>query len=191
MEGNTFKTGFLNTVWDVLLTPRDFWLSQRNSEEGWMQLFFRYYLPLTVLSAISVFIGEWFGSAHFYIGPALLKTLHKILFFTPLFFICIFLLNRLITFFKGEKNSAAVQKLFVYSMTPYFLISIVTGIFPWLYVMNVSGLYGFYIFWTGAKVLLKFPEKRFLDFVLVSILICLLVFVIISILLWIILNSFF
>ncbi|NQU84177.1 MAG: YIP1 family protein [Mariniphaga sp.] len=173
-----------NTIRELIFSPVKFWLGQKNRQQGQWQLLGGYYFLLVIITAIAVFIGAWFNSAHFYIGFALLKSLREILLFTLLYFISIFLFNQLIPAYGGEKNLQAVRKLVVYSLTPYLLISVISGLFPALYIINIAGLYGVYIFWIGVRVLLNIPERKQPGFILISVLLCLFVFGILSVLLW-------
>src|SRR5690606_11437209 len=79
-----------------------------------------------------------------------------------------FLTNELIKAFGGKKNIFIARKLVVYSLTPFLMVSIITGMFPFLYVMDVLGLYGIYIFWMGARTLLEFPERKQTSYILVT-----------------------
>ena len=51
-------------------------------------------------------------------------------------------------------------RIIVYSVTPFLLFQILSGIFESLLFANVIGLYGLYIFWTGVDKLLSPPQYK-------------------------------
>ena len=51
-------------------------------------------------------------------------------------------------------------RIIVYSVAPFLLCQILSGIFESLLFANVIGLYGLYIFWTGVDKLLSPPQYK-------------------------------
>jgi hypothetical protein len=98
----------------------------------------------------------------------LLKALRVIVLYILLYFISVFLTNELVKPFGGRKDPHVVQKLVVYSLTPFLLVSFVSGLFPFLYVIDVFGLYSFYIFWVGVHELMDFPQRNKSKYILTS-----------------------
>jgi Yip1 domain len=184
MGKNVLITNLTNRIRDVLLAPVEFWVGQKNVEYSRWQLFVGFYFPLVVFASFAAFLGTWFGSTHFYIGFALLKALRELILFIVMYFVSLFTINQLLPVYETEKNLAVIQKLIVYSITPYLLVSVVTGLFPGLYILDALGLYSAYIYWTGTKELLSLPKGKQNGFVLVSSLVCLFVFGFLSIILW-------
>ena len=174
---------------DVILSPAKFWEKVKSPEVG-TKLFVQYYLPLAILASLAVFLGAWFGSANFYYRFAIFKALNELVVFILQYFISVFLVNELMPNFGGEKNKLIAQKLVVFSLTPFLLVSILTGLFPGLYVVDILGLYSIFIFWTGVKALLDIPYKKESGYVLSTALLNLFVFAFLSILLWKIFVSF-
>lgn len=153
---------------NVLLHPRTFWKNQKKPGTGQQALFLGYLFPLIVIISLGDFLGEFTGSQHFYIGFAILKSLRVIVLYTMLYFISVFLTNELVKPFGGQKDLLIVQRLVVYSLTPFLLVSFVSGLFPFLYVINVLGLYSFYIFWVGVHELMDFPERNKSKYILTA-----------------------
>jgi hypothetical protein len=50
--------------------------------------------------------------------------------------------------------------LIVYSITPFLLCQLLSRIFDSLLFVNIIGLYGLYIFWTGTEKLLAPPQYK-------------------------------
>ncbi len=58
------------------------------------------------------------------------------------------------------KDFTISLRIIVYSVTPFLMCQILTGIFESLLFVNVIGLYGLYIFWTGVDKLLSPPQYK-------------------------------
>ncbi len=168
---------------DLLINPKQFWAEQRHTGENQHYFLLRFYFPLLLFVAFAVFLGEFFGSNHLYVGFAVLKSVRELVLFTFQYFISVLVTSELIKPFGGEKNLPAVKKLIAYSLAPFMLVSIVTGLFPFLYPIDVLALYGIYIYWMGVKELLVFSHQKCNNFVLVTALINFLMFSILGILL--------
>ncbi len=160
-----------NHILEALEKPKQFWSSQKHNSFSQSELLFGVYFPVLLLASVAVFAGEFFKSSSFFIGFALLKSLRELLLFTFQYFISLFLTNELIKTFGGNKNLAITQKLVIFSLLPFLLVSVISGLFPFLYILDMLGFYGFYIFWLGVKELLVFPDSRKSgNFILIAIL---------------------
>lgn len=159
----------INTIQQLILHPNDFWAEQKESTKTGKQLFSSYFLPLLIVLVFAVFIGEFFRRTDFFIEFPILKSLRTAVLFVLQYYISVFLTNELIKTFGGQKNKNLVKKLVIYSFTPMLLVSMVTGIFKVLYVVDVLGVYSFYLFWVGATELLEFPENKKNSFIIISI----------------------
>lgn len=173
----------INNSKQLIINPKLFWLSKKEDLDSSAKLLLGYFLPIIIIVAIVVFLGEFLRSSEFYMGTALLKSLRIIVLFLLQYFIATFFTNELIKTFGGEKNIKISQNLVVYSLTPFLLVSIVTGLFPFLYVIDILGLYSFYIFWVGVKELLVFPKNKQSSYALITIVVHFFVFSFLSIIL--------
>ncbi|SHF86456.1 Yip1 domain-containing protein [Mariniphaga anaerophila] len=158
------------TVKEVIIAPGKFW--ERRKEEGSesSRPFSNYFLPLLAIVFFAVFASELMRGSRFYITYPLMRAFREVLLFLLQYVISAFLTNELIKPFGGKKNIAIVRQLVIYSLTPFMLVSLITGVFPFLYVIDILGLYGFFIFWAGIKVFLEFPERKLPSFFLVAVL---------------------
>ena len=153
---------------EVIFEPVSFWEQQKEGKNLDRQSFAGYFLPLLVLIFLVVFTSELIRGFMFYLTFPLLKAGREVLLFLLQYIISVFLTNELIKAFGGKKNIFIARKLVIYSLTPFLLVTLITGMFPFLYVMDVLGLYGFYIFWMGVKALLEFPERKQISYILVT-----------------------
>jgi hypothetical protein len=182
MESSAFAK-IITRVKMVILRPESFWKSQKKKNPTHTQLLGGYFIPLLLALALFVFLGEFFKSAHFYFAYAAGKALRAILLFTGLYFITVYAGGELITKFQGEKDIKTLRKLVIYSLTPMLVISAVTGLFSFFYVLDILGLYSFYIFWIGGRELLNMPEEQKNNYITLMVVIMFITFIILSIVL--------
>ena len=167
----------------LLIQPKELWKAQKESPENQADVLLTFYFPLLLTVAFAQFLGEIFNNNHFYFSYAVGEALRKILLFTIQYFVSVFFTVELMKPFGGKRNLAAAQKLVIYSLTPFLLVSVVSGLFPFLYALDVLGFYGFYIFWIGVQEMLDFPERKQSSYILVAILVNFFLFSFFSILL--------
>lgn len=176
---------------EVIFEPVRFWEKQKEEKNENLHVFSGYFLPLLILVFFAVFTSELIRGSRFYVTFPLMKACREVMLFLFQFVISVFLTNELIKPFGGKKNIFIARKLVVYSLTPFMLVSLLTGMFPFLYVIDVLGLYGFYIFWLGAVTLLEFPERKQARYILVTIMTNFFVYSFLSIFLSKLLTAFF
>lgn len=176
---------------ELLLTPSEFWKNKKEATEDSATLWMTYLLPILLVVALAVFMGEFFRRTDFFIEYPLLKALREIVLFVLTYFLGVWITNELMKSFGAEKNVDIARRLVVYSMTPLVLISIVTGLFPFLYVLDIVGLYSFYLFWLGAKEMLVFPDNKENSYVLITIVANFFVFSFLSVFLSKLLNVYY
>ena len=176
---------------ELLFAPAEFWKKEKEKTEAGNWLLLTYMLPMLLVVAVVVFVGEFFRRTDFFIEYPLLKAFREIILFLLQYFISVFFTAELMKTFGAEKNIDIARKLVVYSMTPLLLVSILTGLFPFLYVLDILGVYSFYLFWIGAKELLSFPENKENSYILLTIVVNFFVFSFLSVLLSKLLNAYY
>ena len=186
-----FLNKIIARIKEVILNPKNFWKLQKKSKESQWEMFLSFFFPFLLVIALGVFLGEFFRSSHFYMGYAVLKALREIILFVLIYFVAVFFTNELIKTFGGKKDIQASRRLILFSMTPFLLVSLVTGLFPFLYVVDIVGAYSFYLFWLGAKELLEFPEQKQSSYILITIVVNFFVFSFLSIFLSKLLTAYF
>lgn len=175
-----FRNIFLS-IQDIIIKPKEFWVLQKENEIKPRILLAGYFFPILLIAGLAVFTGEFFRSKHFYAGFALMKASREILLFLLQYLLSVFFTNELIKTFGGQKRRKTAQMLVVFSLTPFLLVSIITGLFPFLYILDALGLYSFYIFWVGAKELLDFPQRKLEKYALSTILVNFFIFSFLSV----------
>ncbi|WP_346861251.1 Yip1 family protein [uncultured Draconibacterium sp.] len=177
-------------VKQLILKPSEFWQEKKNSD-GDRTTIIAYLLPFLLVLALVVFVGEFFKRTDFFIEYPLLKAVREILLFVLAYIIGVYFTNELIKTFGGEKDIQTARKLVAYSLTPLLLVSMITGLFPFLYVVDILGMYSFYLFWVGAKELVTLPENKAHSYILITIVVNFFVFSFLSILLSKLLNAYY
>lgn len=181
----------INKCKQLLTNPKTFWEQKKAELDSQTQLVVGFLLPLLVTVSLAVFLGEFFKSSHFYVGFALLKSLRVIALFFIQYLLAVFFTTELMKTFGGTKNVEIARNLVIYSLTPFLLVSIVTGLFPFLYVIDILGIYGFYIFWVGSKNLLEFPDNKISSYTLLTIVVNFFIFSFLSITLSKLLTAYY
>lgn len=174
----------------LLIKPKEFWNIKKDEAER-HNAFMVYLLPLLSLLALAVFLGEFFKRSDFFFEYPVLRAVREILLFLLQYILGSYLVAQFMKPFGVEVNKQLARQLVVFSMLPLVLVSIVTGLFPFLYVLDVAGLYSFYVFWLGAKALMKFPENKDHSYVLICIVANLFVFSFISVFLSKLLTAYY
>lgn len=86
-------------------------------------------------------------------------------------------------------------RIIVYSITPFLLCEIISSIFESLLFLDILGLYGLYIFWTGAEKLLNPPSYKKMPMLIATVISMIGIYIVTDIILKIltdnIYNSFF
>lgn len=144
----------------LLFQPKQFWKNEKSRRTNPSQLLAGYFLPLLLVVGVAVFLGELMKNSVFDFSFSVLKALREMVLFVATGFFSVLFINELVQSFGGKKNLRNSVVLVVYSMVPMMLVSVVTGLFPFLYVLDVLGFYSCYIFWVGAKELVTVPEIK-------------------------------
>lgn len=176
-------SNLINRVKEIILTPNSFWIKTKSEQENQTEIFTGFLIPLLIIVSAAVFLGEFFRSTHFYMGFAILKAIREMVLFLLQYFIAVYFTNTLMKTFGAEKNIQIARILVAYSLTPFFLVSIVTGLFQFLYAIDILGVYSFYIFWVGGRELLVFPDQKRDSYLIITIVVNFFIFSFLSIML--------
>jgi hypothetical protein len=170
-----------NKAREAVLKPKDFWEDEKINPTNLKQVFVSFYLPLVLLAGIAEFAGQMLRGSGFYLMFPVMRAMREIILFLLLYIVSVFLSNLLIKAFGGEKNLAVVRKLVIFSLIPVLLVSIVTNLFPFLYVLDVAGFYSFFIFLAGVEEMLVFPERKRNRYILTTLMVNFFAFTFLSI----------
>ncbi len=145
---------------ELILNPRKFWREHADLNETRDELFRNLLYPLVGAAAAAVFFGEFFRSEYFRIWIAALWAIREVFLFASLYFGGIYVSNELLKYLGYGEKTEALQKVIAYSLIPFLLFSIVTGLFPFLDLLDIFGIYSFYIFLMGGRRSFQFPKEH-------------------------------
>jgi len=175
--------GLFHESWALLSEPRKFW-NKKLSDEFSFPVIPSFLIPYLLLVGLAVMLGEVLWSEELLWSYAILKAVREVVSYTLQFTAAIFILNRLLHNFKGTSNKKALNNVVIYSLLPFLISSVITGLFPGLYILGIIGLYGFYLFVVGTQACLEIPAELESRFIILSILLIILVFGTINVISW-------
>jgi hypothetical protein len=120
-----------------------------------------FFLPLTILVAISAFLGSilftntevsWAYSV--LVGTKYFLLLYFVIYGTA------FIFSQVTNAINLGTNPDISFKIIAYSAAPFLLCQIISRLFESFIFVNVLALYGLYIFWTGVEKMINPPEQR-------------------------------
>lgn len=120
-----------------------------------------FFLPLVILVSLSSFFGSMF-----FINTTLkpmysvLKCIDTFLFLYFGAYMSAFIVKEITRALDLGHDFVVAYKLVAYSLTPILLTLTVSRLLESLLFLNLLGLYGLYIFWTGMKEMVNPPEHK-------------------------------
>ncbi len=177
---NSYFNDLYNNVKSLVFEPALFWGRQKSASLNNIQIA-GYLIPLILFAAVGVFAGEMFRGSRFYLFFPVMKAVREILLFTVYYITMVIVINEMMTVSGVKKDMPVSQKLAAFSLTPLLVITFFTGLFPFLYILDILGIFGFYIFWTGINELLDFRDNRKYSFFLMIIISAILIYSLLSI----------
>jgi hypothetical protein len=152
---------FFSGLKNILLDPIKAWEKIDTENKSINVLRDNYLFPLLILVSASAFAGSLIFT------NTELSPVYSIFVGIKYFIVLLFtiyataLILGEITFpLDLGKDFSISFRIIIYSITPFLLCQILSCIFESLLFVNVIGLYGLYIFWTGAEKLLNPPQYK-------------------------------
>jgi Yip1 domain len=129
-----------------------------------------FFLPLVILASISSFFGSMF-----FINTTLkpmysvLAGLDTFLFLYLGVYASAFIVKEITRALDLGHDFIVAFKLVAYSLTPIFLTLTISRLMESLLFINLLGLYGLYIFWTGMQEMVNPPEHKKLPMLIATV----------------------
>lgn len=181
---------FFHEIKHLILEPKKFW-SDRPHQEDPDNIVSHLFVPLVFLVGLAVFLGEIINSVEILWSYAFFKAIREIVSYFMQFIIAVPVLAALLKNFGGTKNRTSVYVVLACTLVPFLLASLITALFPALYIISIAGLYGFYIFVLGALSQLEIPKENQTRYVILAILLIILIFGLVNIISWRLFQAFF
>ena len=184
-EGEAFMN-LVERVKAILLTPKTEWAAIEGEPGDPQFLFTNYVAILAAIPAVCGFIGvSIFG--HSVAAGLELAVISYILAFVGAYVMAL-INDGLAPTFGGQKSQPSSLKLAVYSLTPFWLVGVFLLI-PALGVLRILGLYGLYLFWIGAPMLMKVPEDKSIAYTAAVVVCSLVVWIVLGLLVTLIVGA--
>jgi len=183
---------FLNGIKNILAHPVKAWETIDSENKPVKVIRDSYLLPMLILVTISAIIGS------LYFTNTELLPVYSI--FTGIkWFVVLFVSVYATAFVLCEitfpldlgKDFLVSFRLIVYSFTPFILCQFLSRMFESLLFVNVIGLYGLYIFWTGAEKLLTPPQYKKMPLLIATTITMAVIYIATSVLLKIIIDKIY
>jgi hypothetical protein len=175
---------FLNSIANILVNPVKAWNTIDSENKSIKLLRDSFLFPLIILVSASSIAGSLI-----FINTEL-SPVYSI-FMGIKWFLLLLITTYLTAFILGEitfpldlgKDFSISFRLIVFSITPFLLCQILSRLFESLMFVNVIGLYGLYIFWTGSEKLLSPPHYKKMPLLIATLITLAGIFISVSVLL--------
>ena len=160
----------LELIIKFMLNPKQEWKTVEALPYDLRNLIILFLLPMAALIAGACFIGGVLWSGMFF--GAIFKGIGVGASFAAAVIATAFILDRIIHSFEVDEDNNKVYRLIIFSFAPVFFLGSLAYIVPQLeFIFNFLCLYGVYLFWLGAKDMLRINEEKLIGFVFISIII--------------------
>src|SRR5690554_922084 len=132
---------FGHKIKSLIIKPTAFWKNEKLQPNGVHQVFIGHFLPLVILSGAAEFIGQLNKVPGLYLVFPFMHFSRVIIQYVLVYFCSSFITNQMIRPFGGIMDLTAARKLTAYSLMPLMLVSIVTNLFPFFYILDVLSFY--------------------------------------------------
>jgi len=182
----------LNGIKNILANPVKAWETIDSENKPVKFIRDNYLLPMLILVTISAITGS------LYFTNTELLPVYSIL--TGIkWFVVIYVSVYATSFVLGEitfpldlgKDFSVSFRLIVYSFTPFILCQLLSRMFESLLFVNIIGLYGLYIFWTGTEKLLTPPNYKKMPLLIATTITMAVIYIATSVLLKIIIDKIY
>ena len=162
---------FISGIKNILLDPVKAWEIIDTENKSVKVVRDSYIFPLIILVSVSAITGSLIFT-NTELSPVysiFVGIKHFILLFFTIYTTALMVGEITFPLDLGKDFSVSFR-IIVYSITPFLLCQILSCIFESLLFVNVIGLYGLYVFWTGAEKLLNPPQYKKMPLLIASLL---------------------
>jgi len=152
----------LERVRAIMMTPQTEWSAV--AEESGDALVLRYIAILALIAVLARLVGgSLIGGYTPFLGALIGAVVAYALSFVTVFVVAL-AVDLLAPRFGGERGYSSALRLTAYSFTPVWLAGIFLLV-PGASFLVLLGLYGFYLMWTGAPLLMQVPRDKALLYI--------------------------
>ena len=153
----------------LILYPINYWKAKKNNEEDVKGVFVRFFLPGMILIFLAIVLGDILFESRYglLLQDTLIKAARRVLILVMSFFASTMLLYEISRIHRIPVDFDSARRLTIYSMMPQVLITIVTGLFPFLDVLGVLGLYSYYLLYCALFSLYGISLRRNVSYLII------------------------
>ena len=162
----------------MILRPKEEWEKVKAESTTIQEIFTSYAVILAAIPALANFIGmgligrriPFYGWFRYPIGRAFVYAILMYVFSLVAVYLLGIVINALAPTFTSKTDAVGAMKLAVFSMTPYWVASVLY-IIPFLgFLVLFAGLYGLYVLYLGfATPMMDTPKEKVMGYLLVTI----------------------
>jgi len=146
---------------NIVFTPGKAWNIITEENRPVKDLRNNYLYPLIIMVTLATFLGSLIFTNNTL--PPAYSVIIGIKYFVLFLFVTFssaLVLGEITKPLDLGKSFTISFRLIVYSLTPFFFCQVISHLFESLIFVNVLSLYGMYIFWTGAEIMLNPPDYK-------------------------------
>ena len=155
--------GLLERVKAIMMTPQTEWPAVAAESSNALAL--RYTAILAVIPVLARLIGGWLIGGYTPLPAALVGAVAGYALSLVTVFAVALAVDLLAPRFGGARSYSSALRLTAYAFTPVWLAGIFLVV-PGASFLVLLGLYGLYLVWLGAPVLMQMPQERALIYVM-------------------------
>jgi hypothetical protein len=147
---------FLQGIANIIFNPVKAWETIDSENKPNKVLRDSLFIPLLILVSISTFVGSLiFANTELSAVYSIFVGVKSFVLLYLTTYSAAFILKEITHPLDLGRDFNISFRLIVYSIIPFILCEVLSGLFESLLFVDVIGLYGLYIFWTGAEKLLN------------------------------------
>lgn len=172
---------FLREISNIIPSPVKAWGTIESENKPLSLLRDSYLFPLVILVSASAFLGSlFFTNSELSSIYSLLVSIKCFVLFYSTIYAATYIFGEITYPLDLGKSFTKSFRIIVYSITPFLICQIMSRLFESLQFVDILGLYGLYIFWTGSEKLLAPPQYKKMPMLIASIVSLVTVYVVTS-----------
>ena len=169
MDFKKLMSNLLHYSQKMLTEPKQFW-DLVSPQKDQINIFLHVYGPYVVLAALAESVGYFLSSSELLFSYGIMTGLRKAVLFVCQYFLAVYVVDKLVKHYGGSPNPRGTRMLVGFSLLPFLMVAVITGLIPFLYIAHILILYGFYLLYTGIPKFYDIPAEKLRAFLITVIL---------------------
>jgi hypothetical protein len=152
---------FLKGIKDLIFNPSNFWGNAKSGKISVATVKYSLFFPLALIVTVSAFFGSLlYTNSELSAAYSVIFSIKCLAVIVIAVYLTSYILCEIRYPLDLGRDFNTSLTLVVFSLTPFLLCQILSRFFESLLFVNIISLYGLYIFWTGAEILLNPPGYK-------------------------------